>query len=303
MDYAVRINLKTSGEDRQKLIDFCLNEKDQYLAIGWSCVYTEESPIKSYDDYYYAVSKYYKKDNKKINPVHNIFWYAEKNDLFWTRDLDGFYWICRVKDKAKQYYNKDMDIGALLPIEAYKYSMTVPGQIKASFNLRNGGTAARIKDSIITEFSKYIFNELSGRHHYDYEKSTGDFLMNLPDFDLEELVISYLQIKENYYVLSNSIANKSTTIKIECELMSRDPANPKKAVVQVKGGENRTLYALEYQSFSDSGYITYLFAPHIENIEKAKNVIAIQRDDLIEFYNEYKSILPESITEWECLIP
>ena len=44
-----------------------------------------------------------------------------------------------------------------------------------------------------------------------YNHLEGSILDNLPDFDLEELVISYLQIKKNFYVLSNSIANKSTT--------------------------------------------------------------------------------------------
>ena len=77
---------------------------------------------------------------------------------------------------------------------------------------------------------------------------SGSILDNLPDLELEELVIAYLQIKKNFYVLSNSIANKSTTIKIECELIGRDKNNKKKAVVQVKGGKTKSIDALSYKS-------------------------------------------------------
>jgi len=37
MEYVTRINLKTGEcKDRKKLVEFCLNQKEQYLAIGWS---------------------------------------------------------------------------------------------------------------------------------------------------------------------------------------------------------------------------------------------------------------------------
>ena len=121
-----------------------------------------------------------------------------------------------------------MDIGALLPIVAYKVGMDVPEQIKASFNRPNGGIAQKIYDEAIVEYSKYMYNLHSESQKYDYKKIKGSFLDNLPDFELEEMVIAYLQLEKNYYVLSNSIAKKSTTIKIECELISRDKSNKQK---------------------------------------------------------------------------
>lgn len=115
------------------------------------------------------------------------------------------------------------------------------------------------------------------------------------------LVIAYLQIDKNFYVLSNSIANKSTTIKIECELISRDKGNIKKAVVQVKGGKTKSIDALSYKVYIEDGYEVYLYAPIIENLQSQPNCIEITRDDLMSLYNEYKCILPESITRWEHL--
>ncbi|MDU6318102.1 MAG: hypothetical protein E6578_08750 [Streptococcus mitis] len=59
------------------------------------------------------------------------------------------------------------------------------------------------------EYSKLLFNKFSNKNYFEITPYRGDLPENLPEFDLEELVISYLQVKENYYVLSNSIANKS----------------------------------------------------------------------------------------------
>jgi len=303
----IRIHLKTDTKQRDDLVNFCLNDNtNQYVAIGWSCAYDGVSnSINTYEDFYNAVKQWCAKTGHKINTVINKFKDTKENDLFWTRDLEGFYWLCRAKGEATPHYNKDLDIGALVPVEAYKYGTEVPGQIKATFTRANGGTAETIKDrdgSQIVAFSQYMFNKLSRKDFYAIPKiKGGSILDNLPDFDLEELVISYIQIKENYYVRSNSIAQKSTTTKIECEFLSRDKKNPKRAVVQVKGGKTKELYANEYKKYDDEGYVIYLFAPKVHNLNVLKNGIEIKSSELLDFYFEYKSILPDSITKWESL--
>lgn len=303
MTYVTRINLKPntnnkekSTDKRKKLIEYCLLSEQQRLAIGWGGVYDNYN-IAAFKDYYDAVRKV----SKKLNPVLNVFRDAKKDDLFWTRDLDGNYWICKADDTAAIKHDRELEIGAIIPVKAYNVGMQVPGRIKASFNRPKGGTAEKISDSSIVEYSKFIYNKLSKTEYYSYNKESGTLFDNLPDFDLEELVISYLQIIKNYYVLSNSIANKSTTIKIECELICREKDNPKKAVVQVKGGKTKTIDALDYKSYVDDGYFVYLFAPHIENLDKSGNFIEITKEELQLFYDEYKSILPNSITRWENL--
>lgn len=296
MEYVTRINLKTATAHRNELIDFCLKSEKQFLAIGWSCVYKENSKL-NFSDYYQLV----KNDSRRINPVLNIFKDVALNDLFWTRDLDGSYWVCRATGKVEMKCDELLDIGALLPVEAYRVGMQVPGQIKASFNRANAGTAQRIRDSIIVEYSKALFNSLSGKDFYSISQLNGNLLDNLPDFDLEELVISYIQIVYDYYVLSNSIANKSTTIKVECEFISRKHEKIKKAVVQVKGKKAPTLDALDFKSLVEDGYEVFLFAPRIKNLEDVQGVIVIEQSDLLRFYDEYKAILPKSVTQWEKL--
>ena len=242
-----------------------------------------------------------KKKNGKAHPAINVFRDAKIDDLFWTRDLSGNYWICKVKSSAIVVCDTHLDIGSVIPVDAFNVGMQVPGQIKSSFNRPLGGTIEKIRDKSIIEYSKLIFNKFSKKNYFEVTTYSGGLLDNLPEFDLEELVISYLQIKENYYVLSNSIANKSTTIKIECEMLSRDIRNPRKAVVQVKGKKARELDALEFKQYVDDGYLVYLYAPKIINLDQIENVIQVEDSDLLAFYEENKLIIPRSITQWEDL--
>lgn len=306
-DYITRINLKTATDQRAKLIEFCLHGKKQFLAIGWSCV---DFKTDDYSTFYDTVVEYVHGEKRRLNPALNIFKDARVNDLFWTRDLDGVYWICRVKNLAKAYLNKELDIGAVLPVKAYAFGLEVPGQIKASFNRARGGIVQRLQYPAITEYSKFVFNKLLSEdpnkepdeEYYDINLNIeNDVIGNLPDFDLEELVISYLQIVKGYYLLSNSIANKSTTVKIECQFISRDINNVKKAVVQVKAKQATALDALSFKAYEDKDYYIYLYAPKIKNMEKMKNVIEITPEELQDFYDKYKAILPESITQFENL--
>lgn len=301
MDYVRRINLKTDcGDHRSELINFCLMKEEQYVAIGWSCVYSTETVFDDYKSFYYAVERKKREDGSRMNHALNSFWYVVENDLFWTRDLHGFYWICRAKGVAVPYCNKDLDIGAVVPVEAYKYGLEVPGKIKASFNRANGGIIDDIRDekNLIVNYSMHVFNKLSKREVYpEIHKEEGCIIDNLPDFDLEELVITYLQIKENYYVLSNSIANKSTTVRIECELMSRDINRPQKAVVQVKAKE--MINPEEYREYLQNGYKVFFY--NGGRVAESNEFCYISKQTLLDFYTEYASILPDSITQWETL--
>lgn len=296
MDYVTRIHLKRDDNIRQELIDFCLNNYEQYVAIGWSWL-SKDIKLDDFLEYYNRI----KKHNGKAHPAINIFRDAKKDDLFWTRDLSGNYWICKVKSPAIVVCDTHLDIGSVIPVDAFNVGMQVPGQIKASFNRPRGGTVEKIRDKSIIEYSNLLFNKFSNKNYFEITPYRGGLLENLPEFDLEELVISYLQIKENYYVLSNSIANKSTSIKIECEMLSRDIHNPRKAVVQVKGKKANELDALEFEQYVDDGYLVYLYAPKIINLDQIENIIQVEDSDLLTFYEENKSILPASITQWEDL--
>ena len=303
-EFVARVHLNSDVQDkdfgRQKLIDFCLsNPQKQYLAIGWSCAHPNDRDISSFSEFYDVVSTWCKENKKRIDTSINLFKESKVNDLFWTRDLSGHYWICRAKADPIAYRNDELDIGALLPVEAYQFQLEVPGQIKAAFNRINGGVAQRIYDKTILNYSKFVFNKCSGTNTYVIDTNMeGDIISYLPDFELEELVISYIQIQYDYYVLSNSIANKSTTIAIECEFMSRNIEQPKRAVVQVKG-EKGEIDVSQYKTYIDKGYEIFFYSMNYKNRIKHDRIIYIERNDLLAFYQKYKVVLPESITYWE----
>ncbi|OQC00349.1 MAG: hypothetical protein BWX78_01221 [Firmicutes bacterium ADurb.Bin099] len=312
MDYVTRINLKTDAKSRKDLIDFCLGDvNEQYIAIGWSYIYSDNAnKVDNYKKYYKKV----RKSVKRLNHALNVFYDTKSDDLFWTRDLDGCYWICRAKDGPKTITEinmpiqkgKELDVGAVVPVEAYRYGLAVPGAIKSSFNTPRGGIAKRIYNYLIIEFSKFAFNKMSNSNMYSLrnieelsQESKENFISNLPDFDLEELVISYIQIEHDYYLLSNSIANKSTTVKIEGELYSRNLSKPGKAVVQVKGpGYKNVLSAILFKQFIEDGYVVFLYANKCDACG-LDNVVIITKEELESFYFKNKSILPDSITQWE----
>ncbi len=305
----MRINIKPSGEDREGLINFCLsdNPDEQYVVIGWSYVYTNDGQLnspkefKTYKDFYNETVKCTKERKGRVNHALNVFWYVMAGDLFWTRDMAGFYWICRAKGQAEPYYCEKWDVGARVPVKAYKVGLEIPGQIKASFNRPNGGVIDdSFGDLLLINYSKYIYNQYENdadKKYADIVTKEGNIIDNLSPNDLEELVISYLQIKKDYYLLSNSIASKSTTVLVECEFISRDKDNPQKAVVQVKAIPK--IDPSDYQEYVDNGYNVYFYDGGIT--KDIQGVQYISKSELLQFFNEYKSILPDSITKWEKL--
>ncbi|HEN2271589.1 hypothetical protein B0679_01505 [Streptococcus mitis] len=84
-------------------------------------------------------------------------------------------------------------------------------------------------------------------------------------------------------------------------MISREVGNFRKAVVQVKGKKAKVLDALDFKQYVEEGYIVYLYAPQVINIDQIDNVIRIDNDDLLDFYKKNKPILPLSITQWETL--
>ena len=69
----------------------------------------------------------------------------------------------------------------------------------------------------------------------------------------------------------------------------------------MKGKKAKELDALEFNRYVEDGYIVYLYAPKIINLNQIDNVVRITNDDLLDFYKKNKPILPLSITQWETL--
>ena len=180
MDYVARIHLKRNDNIRQELIDFCLNNSEQYLALGWSRL-SRDIREDDFNEYYGRI----KKERGRANPAINVFKDAQIDDLFWTRDLSGNYWICRAKSSAKVVCDTKLDIGSIISVEAYNVGMQVPGQIKSSFNRPRGGTVEKIRDKSIIEYSKLLFNKFSNKNYFEITPYRGGLLENLPELHFQ----------------------------------------------------------------------------------------------------------------------
>ena len=294
-----RIHLKTSTKvEREELIKYCLNKKSPKIAIGWSYLHTINPNMKSG----YDLSEAFKRDeNGKAN--RSLDWFArlKLNDLVWTRDLNGNYYLCRVLEEPKAEFSEELDIGATASIELIKIDTSVSGGIISRFTKPKSPTIEPIVNSkSCIEYSKYVYNKLTNSS-YRYETNPMfkfDLIDMLPPMDMEELVLDYIQIKHDYYLSKNSVAPLSTTVKIECEFFPRKQGE-KPAVCQVSYKGNGEKFTSEYyQPYIDDGKRVFLFFAKHEYDEPREGITYITKRELVEFARQYKHVLPPSIQYW-----
>ena len=293
-----RMHLKTEvnkdeGATREDLVSFCLGGGDKRLAIGWSYLHHEIENTLSLDEMVKAEAA---KDNGHPK-ILSIFANLNVDDLVWTRDTYGNYYICRVIKKPKSYFDFRLDIGAVVEVDCKKVGTSVPGNVISRF-CRSGPnpTIERIADEKMIEYTKDLYNQLSGNEFFEVQPMEQELCDLLPALDLEELVIDYLQIKYDYYLSKNSVARLDTTIKVECELFPRS-GDGNSAVVQVKNrGEQPRLE--EYQQYVKDGKKVFLFfAKEVYN-GKCDGIECILKAEIEQFAKEYLRLLPPSITKW-----
>jgi len=290
-----RIHLKTDAKQRKKLVEYCLFGDTGRLAIGWSYLHEIYPEIRTAADF----SDAYRRKEGSVKRPLETFAKVEKNDLLWTRDLDGNYYICRVVGSPYAFYDKDLDIGAVVPVDVRKVGINVPGNIVSRFSRSgNSPTIERIRDDSIIRYSMSIYNELCGAEIYSTpEDAAYDLFDMLPPLDLEELVIDYLQIRYDYYLSKNSVARADTTIKIECELFPRTPGSNLPAVLQVKGGDGR-VPSDDFQGYVQDGKHVYLFFSNEQYDAPCEGITYISRAEILKFAHDYYEVLPSAIQRW-----
>jgi hypothetical protein len=288
-----RLNLKTNAENREDLIQECLH-RQKFVAIGWSYLYNDAVTRDQYNihipggmqEYLQAVRA---ENSGKLPRAVSTFHKVEKDDIIWTRDLNGEYFLCRVLSKPEPYCDKSLDIGCIIKVDVVSVGTNAPGKVIRCFSIP--GTMQRICNDSIEEYSKVLYNRLSGQQFYSVSTQTYDFFEFISPMDLEELVLIYLQVEKGYYLSKNSIAPNSTTVKIEAELFSR--TNGKSAVVQVKSGRAWTEPKL-FVNYTTKKEV-FLFFQDENYGALPTGVTGIKKDDLISFVKSKKTILPPNI--------
>ena len=298
-------------EIREKLFEYCIS--NGVLGFGWCFLYSQygddakkpegEYKIESIDDFIEAARDYYinREKKKTLNHSFDCFKGLEVDDLVWTRDPKGLYYLCRIIEKPKSFFDMELDIGAVVKADFVKIDTSVPGVIVHRFSTSRSPTIQRIaneyRDNMLN-YSKSLYNEKTGTAYYKVNKVKYDLFSLLSGFDLEELVIDYLQIKYDYYLSKNSIAFRDTTVSIECELFSKKPGECP-IVVQVKGGKEGSPEITQgLQSFVNNGKKVFLFFTNENYGVLPYGFTSISKSELYNFAVQQKDMLPESIREW-----
>lgn len=293
-----RMHLKTDPPKpatRNDVVSYCLN--NSVLAYGWSGLYGKGITITNTSDLLRASEK----EGKPYTGLKN-FLNLKINDLIWARDLDGFFYICRVIGAPKCNEIKTLDISSVVPVEMFKVGTSVPGLIFHRFNRSPSPTLERIKDEQMLFYSQTVFNEQCSLYKYPVDnKMQLDIWKLLNGFDLEELILDYIQLKYDYYLSKDSVARGDTTIKIEGELFPRKRTGDlRSAVVQVKHSINEKAesFVEKYRDYVKNGKRVFLFLGDQNYCCDLDGIECILKDDVYSFVKENYDLFPDSLQTW-----
>lgn len=285
-----RIHLKAAaqvGVDQRKL---CLDKG--IVGVGWQVEYDSGPVLWEY--YFMAASLKYGARNWKI-ALTAIKHRIQIDDLIWTRDWNGSYFIGRIT--SDWYYDTSPECSAadIVNVRSCEWRRVgtdeaVPGKIVSSF--RAPRTVQVINDPSSYEFSRVIYNTRSSTNFFLLASVVGqDIFSLLSPNDCEDALAIYLQVRFKYFIIPSSC--KFDTMAYEFELKNSESG--KSAVAQVKTGWT-TLNRDDYQNLEVD---IFLFATcGIYYGALKSNIFVISPETIRLFLFEHTILLPEKIKTW-----
>ncbi|MFA7256550.1 MAG: hypothetical protein WC047_03130 [Kiritimatiellales bacterium] len=265
----------------EKTFRYCMDH--DLLGVGWRV--ESRKNTKDWNEYFTEASKIH----SNLNACKYIKDQVRQNDLAWTRDTKGNYYLAQVISgweywMGDEAIRQDIDIANIFRVTFQKVpTEMVPGKIVACF--RATRTIQKVADSKALEYSKFIWNHLSGKDAYEINTTAfSDVFMMLDDEETEDLVFLYLQSK-GWYVVPSS--RKADTMSFE--YLAVNPQNGKQALTQVKTG-NTPLNREDYAEYSSE---VFLFQANERYYGKdTKNVTCLTRNEIGEFLEKSLDWLP-----------
>jgi hypothetical protein len=263
--------------------NYCL--KNSVLGVGWRTPSNRHTKI--WDEYFSEASK----EHDNLNVCKYIQEWVSEGDLVWTRDAAGRYYLARAKSGweywiSQEAIDKDIDVANVFRVDYKNVDIdAVPGKVVACF--RAPKSIQEIADPKAYEYSKYLWNTLSGTSVYEVNrKDFSDIFMMLDDEETEDLVFIYLQ-SQGWYVIPNSRKGDSMSF----EYLAVNPATGEKALTQVKTG-HVPLNKDEYVGHSEK---IFLFQSNeLYTGTGAANIECITREALLRLLADSLDWLPQS---------
>ncbi|HBE45325.1 MAG TPA: hypothetical protein DDW17_07745 [Deltaproteobacteria bacterium] len=217
-------------------------------------------------------------------------WVSE-DDLVWTRDAEGQYYLARVTSgweywTTHEAIDLDIDVANIFRCDIKNVDIdAVPGKVVSCF--RATRTIQEIADEKAREYSKKLWNMLSNKEFYQIDKSKySDIFMMLDAEETEDLLFLYLQ-SLGWHVVPHS--RKRDTMSFEYLLVN--PVSGERALSQVKTGG----VTLNRDDYAHYPYKIFLFQSNDRYAGgSARNVVCVSRGDLLTFLNKSLDWIPKS---------
>lgn len=283
-----RLHIRPGGGLGSSEVSFAYCLAQQVLGVGWPTYL--DTACDSWEEYEQEASKHHD-DLSRVRYLRNE---VKKDDLIWTRDAYGEYYLARVVSEWEYLTSDaalDADIVNVVRCEILKVQGidSVPGKIVACF--RPARTIQRISDENMDLFSRLLWNELSGKEHFSISECLdGNIFPFLGSEETEDLIFIFLQTL-GWIVIPNS--RKGDTMSFEFYLIHRDSFE--RAIVQIKTGHS----SLNTDDWAGRSERVFLFQsnglyfgsvnPRVECIPP----VVLQR-----FMTQNRGLLPTATVRW-----
>lgn len=286
--YRIHIRPKGGLANSKVSFDYCL--KENVLGLGWQT--EKQNNGVAWEEYESEASEIY--GSGELSRVRYLKENLKKDDLIWTRDAEGNYYLGKVVSEWEYFSNpeaQDADIVNIVRCELIKVPSIddVPGKVVACF--RPSKTIQSIRDETASNYSKYLWNKISGSDFYSLpcEKYKNVYSF-IGSEEMEDVIFIYLQI-QGWVVVPNS--RKGDTMSYE--FYAINPKTKERAIVQVKTGHT----PLSSSDWGNRKEKVFLFQASGNYCGTADdNVVCLRPDDIESFMYAYRDILPSSISHW-----
>ncbi|MGF1696568.1 hypothetical protein L4C54_12915 [Vibrio lamellibrachiae] len=269
--------------------DYCL--RAGVLGLGWQTE-SQDNTATWGEFTKEAFEAYGEKELSRVKYLKNN---VVKDDLIWTRDTEGHYYLGKVNSGWEYFSNdeaKDADIVNVVRCDINKVTTVddVPGKVIACF--RPSRTIQAIRDKTADDYSKYLWNKISNTEYYDLPKESFKNVFSFLDSEeTEDVIFVYLQT-QGWIIIPNS--RKADTMSYEFYLINR--ISKEKAIVQVKTGYT----SLTPREWEDRKEKVFLFQANnqYKGQTESEHVVSIDPSVIEKFMYNNKDLLPSNIVHW-----
>lgn len=286
-----RLHIRPKGglADHLFSFDYCLD--NGVLGLGWPLDSSSESDLnwEQYEDL--AIKKYGKKD---LSRVRNLREKVKLDDLIWTRDKGGKYYLAKVQSTweyldTERGHKADITNIVRCRIEPVPHADDVPGKIVAHF--RAPMSIQQVTEPATVSYSQWLWNQLTETEEYTVGSGDSDNLFALLGSEAtEDVIFIYLQMKR-WLILPNS--RKADTMRYE--FVAINPDSYDRAVVQVKTGET-PLNSEDYVNVDE--YVFLFQANGNYKGENPGNVELLRPSDVEKFIRDNIRVMPGVVQKW-----